>query len=527
MAANPTSLVEVIASPASSLERVESCKGIRVLVLNTLAFTVCFACWMLNGVLVAYLVDTNLYRWDEGQVGLLIAVPVLTGALGRLPMGMLTDRFGGRLMMTLVLLASAVPMYLLSHARNYTGFLLCGLGIGMTGTSFAVGVAYTALWFKKERQGTALGIFGMGNAGAAVTTLAAPQLLQALTHHGQQPENWRWLPQIYAGALAVMAVCFYLSSVARRANQETRMSLVQRLAPLARLRVWRFGLYYFFVFGGFVALTQWLVLYYVNVYTMSVATAGFMATLFNLPTALTRALGGWLSDQFGARRVMLLVFGSAIVCCSLLIVPRMDIYSPGGGIVATKAGVVAEVDTDRIVIDEKAYTFKPRPGLTQAIMRSQVNDPETLIWATFKSWHEPTVKVGAPVAKHQVIAKGITHIYFQANVWVFSIFVMVLGVTLGIGMAGVYKYITDYFPKEVGLVGGLVGVIGGLGGFFCPLVFGYLLKATGIWTTCWMLLLGLGLGCLGCLYHVVQKMMREKAPALMATMEKHDIGARE
>jgi len=508
------------------LERVETGKGIRVLALNTLAFTVCFACWMLNGVLVAFLVDTNLYQWDEGQVGLLIAIPVLTGALGRLPMGMLTDRFGGRLMMTLVLLASAIPMYLLAHAQTYAGFVLCGLGIGLTGTSFAVGVAYTALWFKKERQGTALGIFGMGNAGAAVTTFAAPQLLQALTHHGQQPENWRWLPQIYAGALVVMAVCFYLFSLPRRVNQEMRLSLVQRLAPLARLRVWRFGLYYFFVFGGFVALTQWLVLYYVNVYTMSIATAGLMATLFNLPTALTRALGGWLSDQFGARRVMFMVFGTAIVFCSLLIVPRMDVYSPGGGIIATKAGVVAEVGTNRIVIGEKAYTFKPRPGLTQAIIRSQVNDAEVLIWATFKSWHEPTVKAGDSVAKHQVVAKGITHIYFQANVWIFSIFVLVLGVALGIGMAAVYKYITDYFPQEVGLVGGLVGVIGGLGGFFCPLLFGYLLKATGIWTTCWMLLLGLGLGCLGWLYYAVQKLMREKVPALMAAMEQHDNGVK-
>lgn len=516
----PRARVNAITTDAAELA--DRRRGIQVLILNTVAFGVCFACWMLNGVLVAYLVDSNLFAWDEGQVGLLIASPVLIGSIGRLPVGLLTDRFGGRLVYTGVLLASAVPMYLLGRAESFAGFLLCSFGIGIAGTSFATGIAYTSIWFKKEQQGTALGLFGMGNIGAAVTTFFAPQLLRILTQHGGHPENWRLLPQIYAGALVVMAALFYLFTFPRSVPQAARLPLSRRLAPLGALRVWRFGLYYFFVFGAFVALSQWLVLYYLNVYGMTLALAGIMAAAFSLPAALTRALGGWLSDRYGARRVMYSVFGVAVVCCGLLIVPRMDIYSPGGGIVATRAGVVTRVDHEEIVVGDKAYRFKARPGLTQGVIRSQVADAETLIWPTFKSWHEPSVRVGDSVAKRQVIAKGITHIYFQANVWIFSALVLALGVALGIGMAGVYKYIADYFPREIGAVGGLVGVIGGLGGFVGPLVFGYILKGSGIWTTCWMLLLFVALGCLVWLQFAVQRMMREKVPGLMAMMEAGD-----
>ncbi|MCC7519087.1 MAG: NarK/NasA family nitrate transporter [Verrucomicrobiae bacterium] len=497
-------------------------KGIQVLTLNTLAFGVCFACWMLNGVLVAYLVDANLFAWDEGQMGLLIASPVLIGSLGRLPIGMLTDRFGGRPVYTAILLVSAVPMYLLGRADSFATFLLCSFGIGIAGTSFASGIAYTSVWFKKEQQGTALGLFGMGNIGAAATAFGAPLLLRALTQHGEHPENWRILPQIYAGALVAMAALFYLLTFPRASSKAAPTPWARRLAPLVTLRVWRFGLYYFFVFGGFVALSQWLVLYYLNVYSMTLALAGLMTAAFSMPAALTRALGGWLSDRYGARRVMYTVFGVAALCCGLLIVPRMDVYSPGGGILATRAGAVTRVEDEVIVVGDKEYRFKPRPGLTQSAIRSQVNETKTMIWPTFKSWHEPSVHVGDSVAKRQVIAKGITHIYFQANVWVFSAIILALGVTLGIGMAGVYKYIADYFPAEMGAVGGLVGVIGGLGGFFGPLLFGYLLKATGIWITCWMLLLAAALGCLVWLHTVVQRMMMRQVPALMATMEANE-----
>ncbi len=117
-----------------------------ILAFNTAAFTVCFAAWMLNGVLVTFLVSNQVYDWSASQMGWLIGIPVLTGSLVRLPLGMLTDRFGGRPVYTLLMLAAAVPMYFLGRADSYTDFLWLSLGFGLTGGSFAVGIAFTSLW---------------------------------------------------------------------------------------------------------------------------------------------------------------------------------------------------------------------------------------------------------------------------------------------------------------------------------------------------------------------------------------------
>ncbi len=130
----------------------------RVLTLNTIAFTICFACWMLNGVLVTFLVESGAFDWDPAQMGTLIGIPVLTGAVMRLPLGILTDRFGGRPVFSLLLLLCAVPMFLLSRVDSYSGYLLASLGFGLTGSSFAVGIAFSSVWFRREHQGTALGI---------------------------------------------------------------------------------------------------------------------------------------------------------------------------------------------------------------------------------------------------------------------------------------------------------------------------------------------------------------------------------
>ena len=233
----------------------------RVLALKTLAFTVCFACWMLNGVLVTYLVERGVFGWDPAQMGVLIGVPVLTGSIFRLPVGMLTDRFGGRPVFTLLMLLCAVPMYLLGSVDSYQGYLLASLGFGLAGASFAVGIAFSSVWFTREHQGTALGIFGAGNAGAALTVMGAPSLLRWLTDGGKEIERWRLLPVLYAAMLVVMAGLFFLLTRNKKAEAASRRGVVEMLRPLAHARVWRFGLYYFLVFGGFVALAQWLVPY--------------------------------------------------------------------------------------------------------------------------------------------------------------------------------------------------------------------------------------------------------------------------
>ena len=148
-----------------------------------------------------------------------------------------------------------------------------------------------------------------------------------MTDGGANLDAWRWLPRIYAVALVVMTVIFWFMTYPKKPEEEVTRTMVQRLTPLKRMRVWRFGLYYFLVFGGFVALAQWLIPYYVNVYTVSVATAGLLSSIFTLPSGVIRALGGWMSDKFGARTVMYWVLSGCAISCLLLIVPRMDVRS--------------------------------------------------------------------------------------------------------------------------------------------------------------------------------------------------------
>lgn len=481
-----------------------------VLLVNTLAFAACFAAWTTNGVLVTFLVDQGTFAWSDTEVGLLIGLPILTGSIMRLPMGLLTDRFGGRLVFTALMILSAMPMYALSFAHSYAVFAWCSLGFGLTGAAFAVGVAYTSLFFTRNRQGTALGIFGVGNAGAAVTTLIAPTLLVRMT--AGDPDGWRALPRLYAGLLLVVAALFALTTESRR-SAET-VPLARRLAPLRSVRVWRFGLYYFLVFGGFVGLSQWLMPYYVNVYGMSVTTAGLMASSFSLPSSLVRAAGGWLSDRVGARRVMYVVLSGCIAGCLLLSVPRMDIESPGRGVMARQAGMVSAVEPDSITIGEVRYPIQrvPRDWL-------EARDQAALVLPSKAFWQEPVVQVGDRVDKRQLIARGITHIYFQANVVVFSALLLIVGFMMGLGMGAVFKHIPDYFPREVGVVGGIVGVIGGLGGFVCPILFGLLLQHTGLWTTCWMFFAAVAIVSLGWMHVVIQRMLRASAPAVAARIE--------
>lgn len=499
-----------------------SSQSYRVLAMNTLAFTVNFACWMMYGVLITFLVvnrvDTGLggpTTWDKVQIGWLIGIPVLTGSILRLPIGVLTDMYGGRKVYTVQMLITAIPMYLVSTANTFQEFLLYGLGFGIAGTSFAVGIAYTSVWFTKRHQGTALGIFGAGNAGAALTAVFAPGLLLNLTSRGANLDGWRTLPKMYAALLVVMAVLFYVLTIERKVEASKGKSLRQRLEPLRNMRVWRFGLYYFLVFGGFVALSQWLIPYYVNVYTLSIATAGFYAALFSFPSGVIRALGGWMSDRWGAITVMYWVLGICLVASVLLVPPRMEIFSPGEGVTAMRDGTVVGVTDSTITVQDAAgisTTYAFAPG--GPIVKGPHYEEEFIIVPKLRSWQEPVVKVGDQVKRRELLARGVSQIVFQANVLIFTILVFALGIAMGIGKAAVYKHIPDFFPNDVGVVGGIVGVLGGLGGFVCPVFFGYLLRWTGLWTTTWVFFAGLSLICLVWMHLVVRRMMQKEAPKL-------------
>ncbi|WP_348822925.1 MFS transporter [Flavobacterium aestuarii] len=480
----------------------------RILFLNTLAFTVCFACWTLNGVLVTYLVDNGIFKWDVVQVGWLLGIPILTGSVMRLPIGMLTDKFGGKYVFSLLLLFCSIPLFLLPYADSFFMFALLSFFFGLVGTSFAVGIGFTSIWYPKEWQGRALGIFGMGNAGAAITTFIAPSLLNEFSINDPQ-NGWKLLPVIYGIALVAIGIVFLIFTKNKKMESQTK-SVPQMLQSLKNTRVWRFGAYYFLVFGCFVAYSQWLLPNFMNVYQTSLVMGGMFATMFSLPSGVIRAFGGFLSDKFGARKVMYWVLGSSVILSALLMIPKMDITTSGPGVMATKKGIITAVSNTLVKVGEKEFPINLK-----------INKPiENTIFPTRNSWQEVVVSQNQEVKKKELIAKGVTAIHFSANMWVYLILVILIGISWGIGKAAVYKHIPEYFPTEVGVVGGMVGMIGGLGGFFGPIIFGYLLTTTGIWSSSWIFILILSVACLIWMHITVTKMMNEKQPVLSKEIDR-------
>ncbi len=316
----------------------------RALGLSTVAFSACFAVWTIFSIIgVKIQQDLGL---NETQFGLLVATPILTGSLSRIFLGIWTDQYGGRLVFTLVMIFTAIATYLLSTVSTYPMFLLAALGVGLAGGSFAVGIAYVSRWYPNDQQGTALGIFGVGNVGAAITNFGAPFLLVAF--------GWQQTAQIYAVILLLMAAVFYVFTkedpaiIERRTTGEKARSTLLELEPLKNLQVWRFALYYFFVFGAFVALALWLPRYLIGVYGLDIKTAGMLAAFYAVPASLFRAYGGYLSDKIGARKVMYATFIVSAICTFMLSYPKTDyiIHGIEGPIqLSTEMGLVAFVIT--------------------------------------------------------------------------------------------------------------------------------------------------------------------------------------
>jgi NNP family nitrate/nitrite transporter-like MFS transporter len=297
----------------------------RALWMSTLAFTVCFAVWTIFSIIGVRIKDE--LGLSETEFGLLVGTPILTGSLSRIFLGIWTDRYGGRLVFTLTMLATSVATVLLAFAHTYPQILLAALGVGLAGGSFAVGVAYVSRFYPQGRQGTALGIFGVGNVGAAVTKFAAPFVLIAW--------NWQAVALIWAAVLVVMAAAFWLSTVddpvltERRKTGAAAKPFMLELSALRDVRVWRFAFYYFFVFGAFVALALWLPRYLIGVYGFGIATAGMIGALYSIPASIFRAYGGVLSDRIGARAVMYWSLGVSALATLVLSLPPTNTVMRG------------------------------------------------------------------------------------------------------------------------------------------------------------------------------------------------------
>jgi NNP family nitrate/nitrite transporter-like MFS transporter len=233
---------------------------------------------------------------DSTELGLLTATPVLTGALFRLPLGIWTDRFGGRIIMLLLLAGCAVPVWISSYATALWQFLLLGLALGLVGASFSVGTPYVARFFPKESRGFAMGFFGAGTSGASLNMFVAPLLVR---HYG-----WESVPKAYAVALLVTAALFWFFSAPDPGpGTGAAPSMMQQLIGLRDPRVWKYCQYYSIVFGGFTALSIWMPQYFKTEYGFSIGRASLLAACFSLPGGAFRAVGGWLSDRFGAHSV--------------------------------------------------------------------------------------------------------------------------------------------------------------------------------------------------------------------------------
>lgn len=286
-----------------------------VLGMSTLSFTMCFMVWMMFAVLGVPVKE--LLQLNETQFGLLAATPVLTGSLVRLPLGMLTDRFGGRLVFFLLMLACVLPIYLIAEATQYWQFLVLDLFVGLAGGSFSVGIAYVAKWFDKGSQGLAMGVFGAGNAGSALTKFLAP----ALIAYG----SWQTVPRVYSAIMFVTALLFWFFTSENRAHRAAgSVSLREQLKALKNPAVWRYCQYYSIVFGGYVALALWMTKYYVQEYGFTLQTAALLAACFSLPGGVLRAVGGWMSDRWGAQSVTWWVLWVSWVCLFLLSYPQSD-----------------------------------------------------------------------------------------------------------------------------------------------------------------------------------------------------------
>ena len=284
---------------------------------STIAFTVCFAVWTIFSIIGLGVKDQ--LGLSETEFGLLVGTPILTGSLTRVVLGVWADQIGGRRVFAAVMVLAAIATFLTSYADSYAELLVAALGVGIAGGAFSVGVTYVSKFYPGERQGLALGIFGAGNVGSAVTKLLAPFVMVAM--------GWQAVAQVWAAALIVTAVLFLLftkedpEQCERSRSGRKAAGMASQLAILKNVQVWRFALYYFFVFGAFVALALWLPRYLMGVYDLDVKTAGMLAAFYSVPASLFRIYGGKLSDRYGARSVLYVTFGISVLTTFMLSYP--------------------------------------------------------------------------------------------------------------------------------------------------------------------------------------------------------------
>ncbi len=379
------------------------------LTLGTGAFALCFAVF---GSLSAMMPILNRQmHLTAVQTSIAVALPVLLGSIGRIPLGMLTDRFGGRIVFSAVMILSLLPAFLMGGVHDFRQLLIYGFLIGIGLASFSVGVGFVSGWYTAERQGFALGVYGAGNIGQSLAAFGAPVLATAY--------GFRWGFWTFGLLLAVWLAIFAVA--ARNAPQRGKTkSFAETLRPLGDRRSWVLSIYYFLTFGGFVAMAVYLPIFLTEMFHLTPENAGLRTAGFVVLATLMRPVGGILADKVGGRNILMWVFPATGLMAALMAVPRM-----------------------------------------------------------------PTFTVGA----------------------------LGMAAAIGLGNGAVFKLVPEFFPQSVGSVTGLVGAAGGLGGFFPPLVLGFVKQKTGTFFPGFLLLSAF---CLLCLLLLASQ---QKSQPAMVTVE--------
>jgi len=290
----------------------------RQLLLGAGAFALCFA--VFGSVSAMMPLIRKQLTLSPIQVSVAIAIPVLLGSLGRLPLGILTDRLGGRLIFTIVMACAVVPAMLMGFVTAYWQLVLCGLFIGIALASFSVGVGFVSGWYPPEKQGTALGAYGAGNIGQSLAAFGLPLLAGSL--------GFRWGFWAFGLVLLVWLIVFW--SAARNApRRDPVKSLGDAVRPLRESMSWVLSLYYFLTFGGFVAMSIYLPTFLTDMFGLTPQDAGFRTAGFVVLATAMRPVGGWLADRIGGRVILLWVFPATAVMAIFMGCPLMSTFTIG------------------------------------------------------------------------------------------------------------------------------------------------------------------------------------------------------
>jgi NNP family nitrate/nitrite transporter-like MFS transporter len=268
----------------------------RNLGLATVAFALCFAAWGWLAPIAPDLQDS--LGLSNTQTSIMISIPVVLGSLLRIPLGLLTDRVGGRAVFTGMLFYSAAAAALVGFADSYAALLGAGFLLGAAGASFAVGIPFVAKWYPPNKQGMALGVYGVGNIGTAVAAFSVPVLRDEFS-------------QVVAGLVFAAVIGVYglmWMSLAREAPHAKPVKTKYRDVLGAGWRLWRLSLFYFVTFGGFVAMAIFLPKLLKDWFDLSLTDAGLRAAGFTIVATAARPVGGWLSDRIGPEKVLAVAF---------------------------------------------------------------------------------------------------------------------------------------------------------------------------------------------------------------------------